>query len=200
MPTTGTLSPLGFTGEYTDAETGFVYLRARHYDPATGQFLTRDPLEALTRSPYGYVEGNPVNLTDPSGVGFGKGLVKGAGEPSRALGPTGTAFRRGVGAVLFGAVVADGTDPDDLAVDGELDGAGHDGHVDRAAGPRPSRSVVGAGEADVAAGIGDRERRWARWWADEHERREELRAAPPCPGAAGAGRGWPPAPPVDDLD
>ncbi len=29
--------PLGFAGEYTDAETGFVYLGARYYDPATGQ-------------------------------------------------------------------------------------------------------------------------------------------------------------------
>src|SRR5437899_2683222 len=25
-------------GEYTDAESGSVYLRARYYDPATGQF------------------------------------------------------------------------------------------------------------------------------------------------------------------
>ncbi len=39
---TGRLSPLGFAGEYTDAETGFQYLRARYYDPVTGQFLSRD--------------------------------------------------------------------------------------------------------------------------------------------------------------
>ena len=30
-------TPLGYAGEYTDAETGFIYLRARYYDPATGQ-------------------------------------------------------------------------------------------------------------------------------------------------------------------
>ena len=29
----------GFAGEYTDAETGFVYLRGRYYDPSSGQFL-----------------------------------------------------------------------------------------------------------------------------------------------------------------
>lgn len=51
-----------------DAETGFQYLRARYYDPATGNFLTRDPIEALTREPYGYVGGNPLNATDPSGL------------------------------------------------------------------------------------------------------------------------------------
>ncbi|MGH9197837.1 MAG: RHS repeat-associated core domain-containing protein, partial [Acidimicrobiia bacterium] len=45
-----------------------VYLRARYYDPATGQFLTRDPIEAATREPYGYVGGNPLNATDPSGL------------------------------------------------------------------------------------------------------------------------------------
>ena len=53
---------------YTDAETGFQYLRARYYDPATGQFLNRDPLEALTGQPYAYAENNPLNLTDPTGM------------------------------------------------------------------------------------------------------------------------------------
>ncbi|MGH2357661.1 MAG: RHS repeat-associated core domain-containing protein [Candidatus Limnocylindria bacterium] len=43
-------------------------MRARYYDPATGQFLTRDPIEAITRSPYAYVFNNPVNLTDPTGL------------------------------------------------------------------------------------------------------------------------------------
>ncbi|MEW6155761.1 MAG: RHS repeat-associated core domain-containing protein, partial [Actinomycetota bacterium] len=66
---TGTATtPLRFAGEYTDAETGFVYLRARYYDPATGQFLTRDPLVDLTREPYSYVRGNPLNATDPLGL------------------------------------------------------------------------------------------------------------------------------------
>jgi len=65
---TGKLSAFGFSGEYTDAETGFVYLRARYYDPATGQFISRDPLVALTGSAYGYVGGNPLNGTDPLGL------------------------------------------------------------------------------------------------------------------------------------
>lgn len=54
--------------QYTDAETGFVYLRNRYYDPATGQFVSRDPLAAITQSPYGYVGGNPLSATDPLGL------------------------------------------------------------------------------------------------------------------------------------
>jgi RHS repeat-associated protein len=61
------VNPFGFAGEYTDAESGFVYLRARYYDPATGQFLSVDPLATLTREPYPYVHDDPLNLTDPSG-------------------------------------------------------------------------------------------------------------------------------------
>jgi len=63
-----TTSPFGYTGQYTDTETGFQYLRARYYDPATAQFLSRDPLVTETRSAYAYAEGNPFNLVDPSGL------------------------------------------------------------------------------------------------------------------------------------
>jgi RHS repeat-associated protein len=68
---TGTATtPLGFAGEYTDPETGLQYLRARFYDPTTGQFMTRDPLAPLTRSPYGYANENPLRYVDPSGLGI----------------------------------------------------------------------------------------------------------------------------------
>jgi RHS repeat-associated protein len=60
---------LGDAGQYTDAETGFQCLRARYYDPATGQFLTRDPLLQTTRTAYVYVANNPLNDVDPSGQG-----------------------------------------------------------------------------------------------------------------------------------
>ncbi|MER7707803.1 RHS repeat-associated core domain-containing protein [Kitasatospora sp. NPDC097605] len=64
----GTVStPLRYSGQYTDAESGLIYLRARYYDPATAQFLTVDPAVRSTRSTYGYTEGNPLNGTDPSG-------------------------------------------------------------------------------------------------------------------------------------
>lgn len=63
--TTGT--PLQYTGQYTDTESGLVYLRARYYDPATAQFLTVDPLVGQTQTPYAYVGGDPVNGTDLDG-------------------------------------------------------------------------------------------------------------------------------------
>jgi RHS repeat-associated protein len=67
--TTGTATtPLGFAGQYTDAETGLQYLRARFYDPGTAQFLSRDPVEGLTRQPYSYGLDNPMNQVDPSGL------------------------------------------------------------------------------------------------------------------------------------
>lgn len=66
---TGTqTTPLGFAGEYTDAESGLQYLRARSYDPATGQFLSRDPLTSVTGQPYGYASGSPLAYADPSGT------------------------------------------------------------------------------------------------------------------------------------
>lgn len=61
------VNPLRFAGQYTDAETGFIYLRARYYDPATGQFLTKDPVEGGSCTPYDYVCGDPVNALDLDG-------------------------------------------------------------------------------------------------------------------------------------
>jgi RHS repeat-associated protein len=66
---TGTAAtPFLFAGQYRDAETGFYYLRARYYDPSTAQFLTVDADVATTLSPYGYVQENPLNRSDPGGL------------------------------------------------------------------------------------------------------------------------------------
>jgi RHS repeat-associated protein len=68
---TGSVSnPFLYTGQYRDSETGLYYLRARYYDPATAQFLSRDPKRGSTWTPYSYVAGNPLNLSDPSGLDF----------------------------------------------------------------------------------------------------------------------------------
>ena len=61
-----------YTGQQFDAPTGLYSLRARYYDPSSGRFLSRDPMEVQVFNPleinrYGYAAGNPVNLTDPSG-------------------------------------------------------------------------------------------------------------------------------------
>jgi RHS repeat-associated protein len=77
---TGSAStPLQFAGQYLDDESSTYWMRARYYDPNTASFLTKDPLVTQTRLPYGYVYGNPVNATDPSGLFWGEGtLNKGA--------------------------------------------------------------------------------------------------------------------------
>jgi RHS repeat-associated protein len=59
-----------------DGDTGLVYLRSRVYDPATAQFLSVDPIAAITRAPYTYAEDNPAedNPTlhgDRTGLGSG---------------------------------------------------------------------------------------------------------------------------------
>lgn len=59
---------LRFAAQYQDAESGLSYMRARYYDPLTGQFISVDPVGAQTREPYGYVYGNPLNATDPTGL------------------------------------------------------------------------------------------------------------------------------------
>ena len=59
---------LRYAGQYQDATTGLYYLRARDYDPVTAQFLTRDPLEALTGAAYGYAGQNPLTFVDPMGL------------------------------------------------------------------------------------------------------------------------------------
>jgi len=58
-------SPHAFTGEPLDAN-GLQYHRARYYDPAMGVWANQDFLETPNR--YGYVDGNPLNWVDPSGL------------------------------------------------------------------------------------------------------------------------------------
>ncbi len=63
-----TANDFRFTGEQNDrnANRGLYYLRARHYDPALGRFLSKDQLDLPDR--YGYAHNNPVNATDPTGL------------------------------------------------------------------------------------------------------------------------------------
>jgi RHS repeat-associated protein len=56
-----------FDGQYTNTDTGLIYMRARVYDPSTAQFLTVDPAVGTTRAPYNYAGDNPLNEADPSG-------------------------------------------------------------------------------------------------------------------------------------
>lgn len=69
LAATGSVAnPIQFAGQYVDSESGFAYLRARYYEPASGQFLSRDPLSTSTREPYAYTVDNPLNSSDPTGL------------------------------------------------------------------------------------------------------------------------------------
>lgn len=46
---------------------GVYHLNNRHYLQALGRFLTQDPKKAIT-SEYGYVKGNPIMDSDPTGL------------------------------------------------------------------------------------------------------------------------------------
>ncbi len=74
---TGTsTTPLGYDGQYTNADTGLIYLRAREYDPATGQFLSVDPDMEKTETAYGYAADDPLTNRDPTGTEpLGEGIL-----------------------------------------------------------------------------------------------------------------------------
>jgi len=61
----------GFTGQRIDLETsGLYYYRARHYSPAWGRFLQVDPIGYSGGVIlYAYVNNDPLNLVDPTGLG-----------------------------------------------------------------------------------------------------------------------------------
>ncbi|MFN0071066.1 MAG: RHS repeat domain-containing protein, partial [Chloroflexota bacterium] len=63
---------LQYTGAPRDAETGFMYLRARMYDPVVGRFLQRDTVRGRRHNPitlnqFSYVGNVPTVFRDPSG-------------------------------------------------------------------------------------------------------------------------------------
>jgi len=63
-----------YRGEQYDSDLGLYYLRARYYNPGTGRFLSRDPLDGNAIDPktlhkYLYASGDPANRIDPTGRG-----------------------------------------------------------------------------------------------------------------------------------
>jgi RHS repeat-associated protein len=64
-----TRQPLRYAGYCFDTESGLYYLSARYYDPATMQFITKDPAKSDGEaSAYQYCAGDPVDKVDPTGL------------------------------------------------------------------------------------------------------------------------------------
>ena len=95
-------NPFRFAGEYYDFETGFIYLRARFYNPVLGRFISEDPHWNIRNMQFGdnpvtrngrpmpnpliimqagnlymYCIHNPVMWIDPSGLILQEHLQRG---------------------------------------------------------------------------------------------------------------------------
>ena len=60
-------NPIRYTGQYTDSETGLIYLRNRYYDSAIGRFTQQDPIKDGLNW-YVYCVNDPVNCVDLRGL------------------------------------------------------------------------------------------------------------------------------------
>jgi RHS repeat-associated protein len=62
-----------FQGQWLEEDTGLYNFRARDYDPGTGLFLSRDPVDIIETqpesfNPYQFVYNNPYVYSDPTGM------------------------------------------------------------------------------------------------------------------------------------
>ena len=74
-----------YTGQERDNSTNLDFMHARFYGSAIGRFLSPDPVNGNPTNPqswnlYTYVQNNPVNATDPTGL-----TIRLTGEMKQAL-------------------------------------------------------------------------------------------------------------------
>jgi RHS repeat-associated protein len=63
------VNPFRFSTKYTDDETDLVYYGYRYYNPSTGRWLSKDPIEEQGGlNLYGFVINNPINKFDRLGL------------------------------------------------------------------------------------------------------------------------------------
>ncbi|WP_374090157.1 RHS repeat-associated core domain-containing protein [Methylomicrobium lacus] len=101
-----TATDLRYAGLFNLQAAGLYLANYRAYDPETGRWLSRDPIgEDGGVNLYAYVNGNPVNLTDPRGL-FAQVLIP-------VLPAIGQAIIDAATIGLGGAMIADSLTSDD---------------------------------------------------------------------------------------
>jgi len=62
-------NPFRFSTKYVDQETGLLYYSYRYYNPQTGKWLSRDPLEEESGvNLYRFNDNDPISYVDPLGL------------------------------------------------------------------------------------------------------------------------------------
>ena len=116
----GSPADYGFTGEPQGDGAGLLQLRARWYQPGSGQFTSRDPFAGdagtpQSYGPYAYAHNDPTNLTDPTGrTPLREPGAGGAGEGGTRAASADQAAVQALG------LIADAGAPGGCGVDGRL--------------------------------------------------------------------------------
>jgi len=96
-----------FPGQYFDAETGLHYNWHRYYDPATGRYISADPIGLYGGlNLYAYVSNDPVNWVDSWGLSAMEGALPLGGGLAAADGPLPVGDIIG-GGIILGAGIYD---------------------------------------------------------------------------------------------
>ncbi len=98
-------NPYRFAGAYLDTETGLYKIGERYYDPALARWTQKDPMMQVfsprEANGYAYVGGDPVNLTDPTGLITWCQGVEIAGHATFGVGIVGAHFATGGTSTAF---------------------------------------------------------------------------------------------------